>query len=138
METQGTLGIGVGVMILNKEGQVLLGRRMYTDGEVWSMPGGKLEFGETLLSAAIREAKEECNLDVSDLQQISVSEGHHKVRNIQFVTIGYVTTQFNGELKNNEPETFFEWQWFSLDAIPENIFSPSQSVIDDYLKNKSL
>jgi 8-oxo-dGTP diphosphatase len=61
--------VGVGIMILNNRGEVLLGKR-HDDAEkassdlhgegAWTMPGGKLDFQETLIDGAIRETAEEC------------------------------------------------------------------------------
>lgn len=62
------MGIGVGVLILNEKNELLLGLRN-TDPEkadtelhlegTWTMPGGRLEFGETFEEAGIRETKED-------------------------------------------------------------------------------
>jgi len=129
MQNKGTLGIGVGVMIINDRNEILLGHRVHEEHDTWSFPGGKLDFGETLLEASIRETKEECNLDIKNLEQISVSEGFHKEKNTQFVTVGYMTRGFSGTLINREPDTFSEWRWFPLDKIPENIFGPSEALL---------
>lgn len=60
-EIKKRVGAGIGVMILNKESKVLLGKRHYdpqkADSELhgegsWTMPGGKLEFGETFEEGA--------------------------------------------------------------------------------------
>lgn len=62
------IGTGFGVMILNKEGNVLLGRRhedpdkadsVFRVADVWTMPGGKLEYGESFEEGAKREEFEE-------------------------------------------------------------------------------
>src|SRR3989338_9703935 len=67
--------VGVGVMIQNEAGQVLLGLRQGSHGaEEWSFPGGHIEFGETIAQAAIREVKEETGLDVDEISLISVSD----------------------------------------------------------------
>jgi len=65
--------VGVGVMILNKQGQVLLGKRhdnaekagsdLHGEG-TWTMPGGKLDFHETLIDGAIREVAEEIGVNI--------------------------------------------------------------------------
>ena len=61
--TDRKMGIGIGVMILKDE-KVLLGHRhldpkkasssLYGEG-TWTIPGGKLHFGEDLKEAALRE-----------------------------------------------------------------------------------
>ena len=54
-------GFGVNVAILN-DGKILLTRR--EDFEVWCLPGGVVEPGESVAEAAVREAREETGLEV--------------------------------------------------------------------------
>ena len=35
-----------------------------------------------------------------------------------------------------EPEKEDKWEWFSLDALPENIYTPSKKFIDDYINKE--
>ena len=56
----------VDVVIHNKHGEfVLIKRNIEPDFGKWHLPGGSVFFGETLVQAAIRKAKEETNVDVS-------------------------------------------------------------------------
>lgn len=59
--------VGVGVVVW-REDKVLLIRRAHAPraGE-WSLPGGKQEWGETIMQAAVREAREETGLDIAPL-----------------------------------------------------------------------
>jgi 8-oxo-dGTP diphosphatase len=56
------LGVSVGVW---RDGAVLLVRRGGAAGEVWSFPGGHVEWGESLAAAARREVLEETGLSVT-------------------------------------------------------------------------
>ncbi|MGD0144898.1 MAG: NUDIX domain-containing protein [Rhizomicrobium sp.] len=62
-------------VIWNDLGQVLLIRRAKAPrkGE-WSLPGGKVEFGETLTAAVHREVREETGLEVEILGLVDVAE----------------------------------------------------------------
>ena len=56
------IGVGVGAMVRNDAGEMLLGLRSSNsrnDAGNWTAPGGCVEFGETLENAVIRETKEE-------------------------------------------------------------------------------
>ena len=58
--------VGVGAVIVNAAGHVVLIRRKYEPLQGhWSLPGGTLELGETLEVAAAREAQEETGLEVA-------------------------------------------------------------------------
>jgi len=65
--------VGVGAVVWDDCGQVLLIRRANPprQGE-WSLPGGKVEFGETLQAAALREVREETGLEIEILGLIDV------------------------------------------------------------------
>ena len=68
------VGVGFGVMMMRGE-KILLGRRhadpnkadseLHGEGS-WTMPGGKLEFGESFEDGARREVREEAGMDLSD------------------------------------------------------------------------
>jgi ADP-ribose pyrophosphatase YjhB (NUDIX family) len=49
-------------IVVDDAGRILLHRRQ--DNNKWALPGGKMEFGETLAGCAVREVKEETGLDV--------------------------------------------------------------------------
>jgi ADP-ribose pyrophosphatase YjhB (NUDIX family) len=49
-------------IVTNQEGNILLQRR--SDNDLWALPGGAMEVGETIGETAVREVKEETGLDV--------------------------------------------------------------------------
>lgn len=56
--------MGVGAVIV-QDGRLVLVRRGVEPGKgKWSIPGGVVELGEGIRDAAVREAKEECGLDI--------------------------------------------------------------------------
>ncbi len=132
--------IGLGIMIKN-ENKVLLGHRCENYGDTggiyepgsWTFPGGKQEYDETIFEGAIRETKEETNLDISELEIFNAIDDIQP--NKHYITIQIIANQFSGELKNLEPKKHSEWKWFSLDNLPKNLYTPTKEFIEKYLEN---
>lgn len=133
--------VGVGVLIFDEEGRLLLGRRalnavdtggLYEPGS-WNCPGGKQEYEETIVEAAIREVKEETNLDIDDVVAFGASDDQEEGKH--FVNVHLIAHKFSGELKVMEPSKIDIWEWFPMDNLPENLYSSSRETINFYLKN---
>jgi ADP-ribose pyrophosphatase/8-oxo-dGTP diphosphatase len=141
-EEKKKVGAGFGVLML-KEGKILLGQR-HTDpdkadsalhGEgTWTMPGGKLEFGESFEEGAKREVLEETGIILNDVRVICVN--NDKIESAHFVTIGLLSDDFLGDAKVMEPDEITEWRWFNLNNLPRNMFFPSVRVLENYIQNK--
>jgi mutator protein MutT len=138
------VGVGVGVMIL-KDGKVLLGRRHEDPGKAdselhgegtWTMPGGKLDFGEKPEEAVFREAFEETGIKVAMDKLKMISVGNEIVSDVHFVTLGFLCEDFAGEPKVMEPDEITEWRWFSLNDLPKPIYFPSEKIVKNYLAGK--
>ena len=93
--------IGAGVLIFNKSHQLLIVKPSYKDG--WSIPGGGVDIDETPMLAALRETKEEINLDLENIVLVCVeytTKKGIKPETLQFIFNG-------GELDVNEISKIF-------------------------------
>ncbi len=127
--------VGVGVMLQNNKGEVILGLRQGSHGaEEWSFPGGHLDFGETIFETAKREVKEETDLEVGEFKLISVFDemGYIKTDGKQYLNIGIRGVYKGGEPKLMEIDKCKEWRWFSLDNLPDNLFESTGAIIENY------
>jgi mutator protein MutT len=132
------VGVGFGVMIL-KNNKILLGLRnedaekasseLHGEG-TWTMPGGKLHYGETFEQGAIREVNEETGIDVKEIEVSCVQNDMNEFAH--FVTIGLIATKYSGEPKTMEPDEIIKWEWFDLDQLPSNLYFPSKKCIEKY------
>ncbi len=136
------IGVGFGVMLL-KDGKILLGRRhpdpekassLLNGAGKWTMPGGKLHFGESFEHGAKREVKEETGIELTEARVICVN--NDIIETAHFVTVGLLSENFNGEPKVLEPDEITEWKWFNLNNLPSPLYFPSEKVLNNY-KEKS-
>lgn len=136
------IGVGFGVMILRGD-MVLLGQRHHdpvkADSEMhgegtWTMPGGKLHFGETFEEGARREVLEETGLDINIKDLSVISLANDRVSDAHFVTIGLLCKISAGEPRVMEPDEITKWEWFPLNHLPSPLFKPSHEVFENYRK----
>jgi 8-oxo-dGTP diphosphatase len=128
------VGIGTGVLIL-KGNSVLLGKRHSPPYEAgtWTMPGGKMEYGESFEDTARRETLEETGITLKKIELICLN--NDETPNAHFVTIGFLCKEFEGEPRVMEPDKVTDWQWFTLDKLPSPMFMPSARIVENYQKN---
>jgi 8-oxo-dGTP diphosphatase len=120
--------VGIGV-IVNKEGKILLGKRLNAHGEgSWSFPGGHLEFGESWEACARREVMEETNLSIKNLRFYNVTNDIFTDEEKHYITIFMTGDYEAGELKNLEPHKCEKWAWFNWENLPENLFLPIRNL----------
>lgn len=89
--------IGVAGILRGPDSKILLGRRRHAPGEgLWAFPGGRLEWGEPLTEAVVREFHEETGLRVICGDPLYVSEIMSPT--FHFVLIDFWVTRVAGEL----------------------------------------
>ncbi len=129
--------IGVGVVIINNDGYVLVGRRKGSFAQKYSIPGGSIDKGETFETTAIREIKEETNLDILNPKVIAVTNNleTYKEEGKHYISIVLLVKEYSGQLKNKEPEKCENWEWVDPNNLPLPHFDASRLAIECYLKN---
>lgn len=134
MSVENGFKIGVTVLVLRDE-QILLGLRKnsFSAGN-WGLPGGHVDFGESLEAAAARELEEETGLKAAALEFANLvnrpfDDKHYLL--IHFCAIGA-----EGEPELREPDKCEEWKWFPLDALPTNIVKSHHQQIVLYFQKK--
>lgn len=124
--------VGVGVYIVNDNNEVLLSLRSSAHATgFWCAPGGHMEYGETFLEAGARETKEEVDIDVSEVEVVGVISNVYPEENKHYVTVHMRAKKYSGEAKLMEPDKFADMKWFSLSALPENIFPATKTFLEE-------
>jgi ADP-ribose pyrophosphatase YjhB (NUDIX family) len=120
--------VAVGVVIRH-EGRILLNRRAIDPGKGrWSFPSGYVDLGESTLSAAVREVKEETGYDV----RLDGLVGVYSTASRPVVYIVYDGEVVGGGLvRCDEVE---EVGLFADDALPPLAFEHDSEIIGDWLK----
>lgn len=118
--------------MIMKNGQVLLGQRKNAHGAgEYSFAGGHLEYMESFEECAVRETKEECGLEITNIRfqllaNLKVYAPKH------YVHIGLVAEWLKGEPQVLEPDRMVDWQWYDLDNLPQPIFLGTKIIIDSF------
>ncbi len=142
MKQKKKIGVGFGVMIF-RNGKVLLGKRhknpekastQLEGAGTWTMPGGKLHFGETFEEGAKREVREEAGLKLKKIKVICLN--NDIIKSAHFVTVGLFSDDFEGKLEVKEPDEITQWRWFGLNDLPNPIYFPSAKTFENYKKKK--
>lgn len=119
--------IGAFAMIFNDKQEVLLCRR--PDDGLWNLPGGGVEDGESPIEAAIREVKEEVNLDIDDLKL----QGIYTKPKENDIVFSFIPGKVSGDLKLSDEADKIEY--FSFENIPEKFSQKQKDRIKDFIDN---
>src|SRR5215472_17316544 len=131
--------VGVGVLLTDKHGRVLLTlRRCPPEAGCWSIVGGKVDFLETLEQCAIREAREEVGVKISLRSLLCVTDHCLPGENQHWVSPAYLGRILSGEATNCEPSKAGEVRWFSLDELPPNLTITARNAIRGYSRRESI
>jgi 8-oxo-dGTP diphosphatase len=123
----------VAAILMNK-GRILLVKRKYEPRKgMWSLPAGFMEFGETTEQTAIRESKEETNLDIKLTDLFGVFPGFDDPR-VHVVIIVYRGEIMSGQIKPSDDAE--EVKFFSLDELPKDIAFTAHQKILELLRNE--
>ncbi len=125
----------VGVMLINREGLVFVGRRIDQTVEGWQMPQGGIDPGETPVVAGLRELKEEIGTNKAELLREmdgwlaydlpahllgAALKGRYRGQRQKWLAMRFTGEDRDIDIRTEEPE-FAEWKWLAMEALPRLI-----------------
>ena len=132
----GELILGAAVSLIEDgSGRVLLVKRC--DCGKWGIPGGLMEYGETMEQTALREAKEETGLDIAADGLLGVYSGFFsRGSRTQPIVAAFIAHKTGGEMYCDHIETD-ELEWFGADDLPEIYSEQHKTMLADYFSGKT-
>jgi 8-oxo-dGTP diphosphatase len=100
----------------------------------WALPGGFVDYGESLETAAIREAQEEVGLDVHLLEQFHVYSAPDRDPRQHTISIVFIATATGTPIAQDDAKSFgifAPWQ------IPTQLCFDHGQIIKDYLQYRN-
>ncbi|PNK13300.1 NUDIX domain-containing protein [Cylindrospermopsis raciborskii] len=126
----------VGALVVNCRGQVLIVRTTKWRG-TWGVPGGKVEWGESLIDAVIREFQEEVGLELTQVRFALLQEAvldPQFFKEAHFIMVNYYAFSSKETIiPNQEIEA---WAWvMPQEAIDYPLNTYTRILIEDYLNH---
>ena len=135
------LRIGVGVIVLNDENKIFVGKRKDNPVDKWQMPQGGVDKNESFLTAMKRELGEETSIkNIKILKELDgwfeyelpqnllgiIWKGKYRGQKQKWFITKFTGQESEINLETEHPE-FIEWKWIRIEELPE--------VIVDFKKN---
>jgi len=133
--------VGIGALVIHNN-KILLEER--EDCSLWGCPGGRLDPGENISQTAIRETKEETNIDIkvegvfgiySDPQYGTIRHYSGDKKAQQVIDIYLLATPTSFDIKKSSES--LNVKFFDLNEVPSNLTPFVKEVIKDYRNNQS-
>jgi putative (di)nucleoside polyphosphate hydrolase len=140
----------VGVMLLNREGQVFVAQRLDSTLEAWQMPQGGLDEGEDAETGALRELEEETGIRAEHVQILQrcgqeltydlpddlvgkMWKGQWRGQRQTWFLCRFTGTDADVNIETDHPE-FRAWKWADPQGLPAMIVPFKKQLYEDVLQ----
>ena len=139
---------GVGIVVLNKNNQVFVAKRIDNSKNFWQMPQGGVNKNEDYLAAAYRDLEEETSIKNVDLvkeldELISydlpkhllgvIWKGKYRGQEQKWFVVRFLGNDSEININTNHPE-FCEWKWVELEKITDLVVDFKLHVYEEVKK----
>ena len=132
------------VLVSNDEGKIAFVLRSNTDwmNSYYGLPSGKTEKKESFAAGAVREAKEEIGIDVTEQQLKPAIVVHRFSTNqdkgdMEWVDMYFEVSEYGGEAHNAEPHMHSELAWLDPEDLPENVIPSVAASLKAWREGKT-
>jgi 8-oxo-dGTP diphosphatase len=126
-------------MVLRKGDKIAFLLRSNTDwmNGFYGLPGGRVDAGEQLATAAMREANEEIGvtIDKADLKLLLTWQRHYD--DGDWVDVVFEVTKWEGEPYNAEPNVHSELTWLDPNDLPKNVLAENKFLLEQIAAGKT-
>ena len=141
------LRIGVGVIVLNDENKVFVGKRKDNPVDKWQMPQGGVDKNENFTNAMKRELYEETSIkSIKVLKELDglfeyelpqnllgvIWKGRFRGQKQKWFIARFIGKDNEINVKTKKPE-FIEWKWIKMDELPKLIVDFKKDVYEKIL-----
>ena len=138
---------GVGVIVLNKNNQVFVGKRKDNKKKNWQMPQGGVDEGEDYTNAMKRELSEETSMknieilkEINELTEYELPDyllgkiwkGKYRGQKQKWFIVRFLGEDQEINLNTNKPE-FIEWKWIKAEELPKVIVHFKKKLYESLL-----
>ncbi len=142
------LRVGVGIILLNNENKVFVGKRIDNPGNFWQMPQGGTDSNESFFEAAKRELVEETSIKkVKLIKELSewfiydlpknllgkIWKGKYRGQKQKWFIMKFEGQDKEINLKTNNPE-FLDWKWVNPSELPNIVVDFKVNIYKKLLK----
>lgn len=126
---------GVGMLVFNSRGEVLVAKRLDFTSDAWQMPQGGIDGDEDPQAAALRELREEIGTDLVEIVAESATwhtydlppelidklwQGRYRGQSQKWYAMRFTGRDSDINVHTPDPE-FSAWKWLPLDQLPDVI-----------------
>lgn len=134
--TKPTFPVGIDIFVV-RDGKLLLGKRNHGwSAGTWGLPGGHLEFKESMKACAARELVEETGMTAEDFVFTTVINNTSRTLE-HYIHVNFVAKNPKGEPVVKEKDRFDEWRWFPLNDLPKDLFPPHIKQIELFIEGNA-
>lgn len=120
--------LGCGAAILAEDRLLLIRRRRPPEAGHWGLPGGKVDWGERVIDAVVREIAEELGIEIRCRRLLTVADQIHE--DSHWVAPVYLAEITAGRPEVKEPEALAGAEWFALDRLPAPLTIATRAALD--------